>query len=186
MTRHILAALLLAAAALPASAGAQSTGDAVAALPPETRVRVTAPAVARRPLAGRIVNSTPDTVFISQYSGLVAVPTAAITRADVSRGRDHLRGFGQGALRGAAVGGVVLGALVFARDLDCDYCLSDTRLEAVAAGVLIGAYVGAPGGGIIGLIGGVEEWEPVGGGVAVRVVPVPDGRLGIGFTLRGR
>jgi len=148
---RVAAALLLTPLA---SAGAQ-----LAELQPGTRVRVRAPSVVAGRLEGVVVQRVADTVVVTRpNAGPVSLPIAAITRAEVSRGRSR----GAGALRGALWGGGVglaLGALAAAAPNECNANCED---EATDVGLVVGTPVlGAAVGAAVGTAVGAERWVPL-------------------------
>lgn len=181
--RPALLALLL-WCALPAPSSAQETPGAAQPFPAGTRVRVFAPDAFRKPVAGQVTLITADTLFLTGWrGGLVAVPVAAITRTDVSRGRDHWKGAFKGAGIGALAGGGLLGVMVFAGDPNCDYCLPGRNVEAAAIGAAIGAVLVAPVGAFFGGIAGSEKWEPA--SVRFSLAPRTDASgLAVRLTVR--
>jgi hypothetical protein len=131
-------------------------------LQPGSRVRVQAPAVLAGPLEATVVARARDTVTLTTARGAaIPIPLAAITTAEVSRGRSRR----DGAVRGLAWGagaGLVVGlpsAVVYdARSVECgaEPCNNDLSPgEVVAGGLLTGAVLG----GGIGAIMGGERWE---------------------------
>jgi len=131
-------------------------------LQPGARVRVQASGVVAGRLEGTVLARVRDTVTLTTSRGmLIPVPLAAITTAEVSRGRSH----GDGAVKGLALGvGVglavgLLSAIVYdARSDECgaEPCENDLSPgEVVAGGFMTGAVLGAG----IGAIMGVEQWE---------------------------
>ena len=158
--RPALLALLL-WCALPAPSFAQETPGAAQPFPAGTRVRVFAPDAFRKPVAGQVSHVSGDTLFlVGHRNALAAVPTAAITRTDASRGRDHWKGAFKGAGISALAGGGLFAVIVFAGDPNCDYCLPGRDLEAAAIGAAIGGVLAAPVGAFFGGILGTEKWEP--------------------------
>lgn len=182
MNRFRLALLaLLLGCALPPAASAQEAAGAPEPFPAGTRVRVFAPDAFRKPVAGQVSHATADTLFLAgRRGGLVAVPVEAITRTDVSGGRDHWKGAFRGAGIAALGGGCLLGVLVFAGDPSCDYCLPGRNLEAAAIGAAIGAVAAAPVGAFFGGILGTEKWEPT--SVRFALAP-PTDASGVGIRL---
>lgn len=169
---------------LPAPLSAQAAPGAAEPIPAGTRVRVFAPGAFRKGVAGEVSHVAADTLFLARRkSGFAAVPVAAITRTDVSRGRDHWKGAFKGAGIGALAGGGLLGVVVFAGDPNCDYCLPGRNLEAAAIGAAIGAVLVAPVGAFFGGIAGSEKWEPT--SARFSLAPQPDAPgLAVRLTLR--
>jgi hypothetical protein len=175
---------LLLGCALPAPSSAQETPGAAEPFPAGTRVRVFAPDAFRKPVAGQVTLITPDTLFLTGWrGGLVAVPIAAIARADLSRGRDHWKGAFKGAGISALAGGGLFGVIVFVGDPNCDYCLPGRNLEAAAIGAAIGATLAAPVGAFFGGILGTEKWEPTSARFSLAPRPEASG-LDIRLTVR--
>jgi hypothetical protein len=106
-------------------------------------------------LVGRVVSVRSEGVTLETSRGAVVVPFKGITRLEVSqRGRNLKRG----ALIGGLVGFAVVTTLfVAAFDEDDDYSISTGDSFA------IGALLGAPAGGLIGLgVGALApEWHDV-------------------------
>lgn len=185
MNRFRLASLaLLLGCALPAPSSAQEAAGAPEPFPIGTRVRVFAPDALRKPVAGQVSHVSGDTLFlVGHRNSLAAVPIAAITRTDVSRGRDHWKGAFKGAGLSALAGGGLFGVLVFVGDPNCDYCLPGRNLEAAAIGAAIGATLAAPVGAFFGGILGTEKWEPT--SVRFALAPPTDASaLAIRLTVR--
>lgn len=162
--------LLLCLETLSVRLAAQQT--TVDVMPVGSRVRVVAPSAFRQAVAGRVSHIASDTLFLApKRDRLVAVPVAAITSAEISRGVDRWRGAFQGAGTLGLAGGALFGLLVFAGDPNCDYCLPGRNLEAAAAGAVIGAVLFAPVGAVIGAVRGAERWEPITSDLSVRLHP---------------
>lgn len=178
--------LLLAVALLPRGGAAQRAGEPLERVTPGTRVRLTAPSLSPRRIDGRIAGLTPDTVFVIRAGARVAVPTAAVTRAEVIQGRDHLRGMVVGGLAGAAAGGAAAVLVGLAGESDCHYCLSSRTLPGAARAMFVGAVLTAPAGAMVGLVRGSSRWEVLGQAAALRVIPVSDGRVGISLVFSAR
>jgi len=95
------------------------------------------------PLVGRVVSVQGESVTLETSRGAVVAPFKGITRLEVSqRGRNLKRGAWVGGLVGFAV---VTTLFVAAFDEDDDYAISTGDSFA------IGALLGAPAGGLIGL-----------------------------------
>lgn len=170
--------------ALRAPSSAQETPGAAQPFPAGTRVRVFAPDAFRKPVAGQVSHVSGDTLFLLGHrNALAAVPVAAITRTDVSRGRDHWKGAFKGAGISALAGGGLFGVIVFAGDPNCDYCLPGRNVEAAAIGVAIGAVMAAPVGAFFGGILGTEKWEPTSVRFALAPLTAAPG-VGVRLTVR--
>jgi hypothetical protein len=179
MTRHFaLTLLLLISSALPVAARAQDMARALDAVPQNSVVRLRGPDLRR--VQGRIGEVVGDTVFVLSGSRTIAVPVAAITRAEVATDRDHLRGLLKGARIGAVVGGVIGAALITPH---CDNCDASQHLQFAAVGFGIGAIYFAVPGGLVGLVIGTQNWEPVHPVYGFGPMPAGDGRMGIGLSL---
>lgn len=160
MPYHILrtiGAISVFLAVTVARAGAQLTELQLGA-----RVRVRAPAVVAGRLETTVIGRSLDTVTLTTPRGApIRVPLAAITSAEVSRGRSRRDGAVKGLAWGTGIGLAVglLGAV--GNDAASDACGAEpckndlTPGEAVAAGFVTGALLGAG----IGAIVGAEHWE---------------------------
>jgi hypothetical protein len=112
----------------------------------------------KRPLFGRVVSVQSESVTMETSHGVTVIPFKGITRLEVSHRSRNLK---RGALIGGLVGFAVVTTLfVAAFDADDDYAISTGDSFA------IGALLGAPAGGVIGL--GVGALAP-----AWHDVPVP-------------
>jgi len=134
----------------------------LAELQPGARVRVRAPEVVAGRLEATVIARSGDTVTLTTPGGgPIPVPLAAITAAEVSRGR-HRR---DGAIKGLAWGtgvGLSVGLLgAVGSDAGSDACGAEpckndlTSGEIVAGAFMTGAMLGAG----IGAIIGAEHWE---------------------------
>ena len=155
-TRHRLAPLVLAVGLLlPPSAAAGQLAE----LQPGARVRIRAPDAVAGRLDGTVLSRGPDGITVSTPGGApLRVPLAAITAAEVGRGRSRRAGTLRGAAWGAGVGAAVglLGAL------DDDHgCAAERCEDDYSAGeyVAAGAFGGASIGGVVGVIVGAERWQ---------------------------
>ena len=126
------------------------------------RVRVRAPAVVAGRLEATVIARSPDSVTLTTPRGApITVPLAAVTSADVSRGRSRRDGAVKGLTWGTGVGLAmgVLGAVGYDASSDaCGVEPCDNELtsgEFVAASVMTGALLGTA----IGAIVGTEHWE---------------------------
>ena len=142
----LILALLLSGTTLPAQ-------EAGAAVKPFTRVRVHAPGVAAKALVGNAVLVDTDSLVLAQGGSTrwLVVPTDAVSRLEISRGRSHLGGALAGAGIGGLVGGVGLAGIA---------AIQERRVDGWTFAVLIlGAVYGAPVGAAVGAVVGVERWE---------------------------
>lgn len=120
---------------------------------------MTALMVTKAQIVGTVVAINADTIILkrtSQFSPL-AIPLAAMTNLEVSRGRiprrkNSLKGGGYGLLAGIAFGGM-FGAMNTGTDA------SDEAY--VLAGAAFFGSVGLVTGGVIGAVSGNERWEQV-------------------------
>ena len=142
-----------------------------------TRVRVHASG-ATLPLTGTIAWQDRTNLAVVRSPGDTAiVPLTALTRMDVSRGRQSnvLRGARAGALIGAGAG-VLLGLVAMADD-DSYF---DYGAEVVPFGALGGGFIGGTIGLLIGSVTTSERWTPAGTTITVR--PGSSG-MAIGATM---
>ena len=160
MRCHILRTICAISSFLAATvpqAGAQLTELQLGA-----RVRVQAPAVVAGRLEATVIARSLDAVTLTTPRGApVQVPLAAITAAEVSRGRGRRDGAVKGLAWGSGVG-VTMGLLgAIGSDASSDACGAepcDNKLtpgEVVAASFITGAMLGTG----IGAIVGAEHWE---------------------------
>lgn len=171
----MLAVLAVVAAIAGASGddGAQSIreGAHVRVLIAEDPAATTAN-LGKTPLVGRVGSVQSESLTVETGRGAVVVPFKDITRLEVSHRSRNLK---RGALIGGLVGfAVVTAVFVAAFDAEDDYAIS------TGESFLIGALVGAPAGGLIGL--GVGALAP-----AWHDVPVPKAasrRVALNFTIR--
>ncbi|MGD2152448.1 MAG: hypothetical protein PVG79_04220 [Gemmatimonadales bacterium] len=168
MIRKVLSLVLM---LLAAGGPALAQTDAAAGVNVGDRVRVRAQTL-YGPLVGAVTALSADTLHIQieQQATTVAIPLAAVTRIEVSRGRKS------NFLRGVALGGVV-GALagVFAGFITGEDSMLTPPEAALACGT-VGAGAGALVGGIIGAATGTDRWVAVPlDRLAVHVSPRHDG-----------
>ena len=169
------------------SAAAQDASAAIASLPTDSRVRITAPEFSRGRITGNVSHVAADTVYIvPSRNRLLAVPTSAITVAEISRGKRRWIGALKGAGIGGLAGGAALGTLVWTGDPNCDYCLPGRNPGAAAAGAIIGVVFAAPTGAVVGAILGSERWEPLGRKLTLGVAPHPTASPGLRIMLSTR
>lgn len=177
MTRIGLVGLLVCMASLVASAGqAQAAGIAHQSLVEGTRVRVST-AHRRDPITGVVVSHSADTLVVRSDRDLatMALPSAQISRVDISRGRrtQKLRGATIGFLGGAGIGALV-GYATYEPSCGSEgfICLDfGPEFDAAVAGSLLGA-LGAVAGTLVGNRER-EHWKPFSGSLG------QDARLGI-------
>lgn len=172
-----VAVILCIATVLPLHPSHAQAAHDSATFPSGTRVRVTAPGVltpSRQ--SGRVLTSGADTLSLQPDGGAApfALPWAAVTDLDVSRGRHRstFRGFVIGALVGG-VSGAVIGAATYQEtkpSAGCpgteDFCITGPLFDigrggsaALAGG--LGALVGGVTGALIGHAHQDDTWEKV-------------------------
>lgn len=127
----------------------------------------------KRTLVGRVLSVQDESLTVATSRGAVVIPFKTITRLEVSHRSRNLK---RGALIGGLVGFAVVTTLfVAAFDADDDYAISTGQSFA------IGALIGAPAGGVIGL--GVGALAP-----SWHDFPVPRAavsrRLALTLTIR--
>ena len=154
---HSIFAITCCSAMAVPRAGAQ-----LAELQLGARVRVRAPAVVAGRLEGTVTARSLNSVTLTTPRGApVPVPLAAITAAEVSRGRSRRDGAVKGLAWGAGVGLAVgiLSAVTY--DAGSDTCGTEPCDNSFSPGeVVAGAYMaGAMLGAGIGAIKGAEHWE---------------------------
>lgn len=169
--------LLVAAAAVPCAANAQS--DRYPEVLPGARIRVTAPGVLAGRYVGTVLTRDPDTVVVANSAGAqVRVPIASMTSLEVSRGKSRMAGFKRGLIWGAPVGlGLGLASMSVADDTDRGDGQTWGQGEWVAYNVLGGAMWG----GFIGALVGRERWDAYARQPHVSLRPVGR-RLGVGLA----
>lgn len=128
--------------------------------------------VGNAPVVGRVASVQRETVTVKSARGAVVIPFKSIARLEVNH---HGRNLKRGALIGGLVGFAVVTTLCVATfDEDDDYAISTGESFA------IGALLGAPAGGVIGLSIGalVAPWHDV---------PLPKAavtrRVAVGLTI---
>lgn len=124
------------------------------------RIRLVAPPRFPEPSTGRLVAFDSEQLYVDSLAvgaDTVSIPRAAISRLDVSAGREHKTwtGIGIGAAAGA-VAGLALAA-GFCSDPDSGNCES----AAYLTGFIVGALPGALLGGVVGSNFKGERWEEV-------------------------
>jgi hypothetical protein len=125
-----------------------------------SRVRITVDKSSKHAQVGTLVSVDADSLrFTTDTAGLVAIPTASVTRFERSRGRRSNTG------RGALIGGLSFGAagliLGVAASGESSGWGPDIGTEAVALGTLIMGAAGAGLGALIGAASKGERWEPL-------------------------
>lgn len=174
-------------------ASAPALSAQTATLAPGTRVRVTVPDTQR--FVGTVAQWRGDTLFVSTGSGpearVLALSPADIRSLQISGGRTSRL---LSALKGAGVGGIagaVGGGVVFLAESLVDECsvnedlLCFSSAEALAIGLLVGAYVGIPLGAVGGFLFPSERWNSV--VIATRpalTLNARGGRVHLGLVLR--
>lgn len=131
--------------------GAQQPAPSQLGVSAGQRVRVQAPTLFNSLRKGKVGPAAGDTLFLIGKNSTEAIPAAAITRLEVSRGRNRwLWGFA-GATTGFFVGGT-LGART-----------GDPGYENIGAvlGAFAGAMAGTISGAIIGAVAAPERWRRV-------------------------
>ena len=117
------------------------------------RVRVGAPGIDPRPIVGRTLSISHDSLVLSRADGAARIHLAAgsVEWLEVSGGRSR----GRWALVGAgigALGGMLLGTAAGADADDGGYGLG------AVAGFTSGIIIGAPVGAIVGALAAPEHW----------------------------
>jgi hypothetical protein len=156
--------------------GTPSSADEASALPPGTPVRVTAPDVSDRRLTGTLAAASEREIVLMLSSGeRRTIPRSEVTRLEWSPGR-----------RGHAIGGALIGAvlggafLAYASAAMCDAATCGPSMEAVLAGVGLGALPGAG----IGALVRTRRWaEASPSRVQVSLVPVRASGVALSATL---
>lgn len=130
----------------------------VAELQPGARIRVRAPTVVAGRVDGTVIARSADSVTMTVPGGpSLRLPIAAITAAEVSRGRSRR----DGAMKGLAWGTGIGAALGLLSELGGEECPDDrcddgySTGEYLAASLVSGAALGAG----IGAIVGAEHWQ---------------------------
>ena len=123
-----------------------------------SRVRIT---VGKTKQVGALVSADADSLrFITDTSGLVAIPTVSVTRFERSRGRRS--NAGQGALIGGVTGGAMglLGGIAAEAESSGSWGI-DIGPEGIALATLFFGATGAGLGALIGAASKGEKWEPL-------------------------
>jgi hypothetical protein len=128
------------------------------------RIRVSASALGIAELAGTLVSLGPDTLVIAAAHRQLEIPTSAVTRIDVSRGRKSTAG--KGALIGVAGGLLVGGAIGY---ISCSAAVSPATCFESQEGAQLGFLLMTAGGGALGALTGAlvgssirrDRWEPM-------------------------
>lgn len=183
ITAHwVILATLLQAPVTPAPVAQADSGS---------RVRITVDRPSKHSHFGTLVSADADSLrFTTDSTGVVAIPTASVTRLERSRGRHSNAG------RGAVIGGVIGGAagiiLGIAASAD-ESSYVDTGPEGVLFATAILGATGAGLGALIGAASKRDRWEPVAipGRIAQQVLPgqpdkarVASGSVGVSAILR--
>lgn len=149
----LLTALLQVSAA-PAPSSRQPTVEADSG----SRVRIT---VGKTKHVGTLVSADADSLrFITDTSGLVAIPTVSVTRFERSRGRRS--NAGQGALIGGVTGGAMglIGGIAAEAESSGSWGI-DVGPEGIALATLFFGATGAGLGALIGAASKGEKWQPL-------------------------
>lgn len=166
--------ILVVALLLPVAGEGQSATLAAGA-----RVRLTSP---RDDLKNHVTTVTEvrgDSIVVAGSAGLRTIALDNVTALDVSAGtrrrvvRDGLIGFGAGALIGAIVGAAAYE--------EPDFLVG----SAAEASALVGAYFGAIGlvvGGVVGAFHRADRWEPRTIPVRVGIAPSRTGGVSLNFS----
>jgi hypothetical protein len=185
-TRSLAAGLAVALAGA-AHAGEPTVGGAMASeVAPGTRVRIrldreSARVRGERQLTGRLMEAGPERWVIASEQGRerIVVPSGAIERLDVSRGRGR-RGHAawKGLAIGAAVGAVAFGSLYATCDREQGFECLGSGVAFVYGTPLLGAV-----GAVTGAIVGEERWDAVEQPRRPRVTIAPTLGQGVGARL---
>jgi hypothetical protein len=158
LTAHLISLLtgLLQVSATQAPLTRQPTVEADSG----SRVRITVDKPSKRSHVGTLVSADADSLrFTTDISGVVAIPTASVTRFERSRGRRSNAGRGAvilGAIGGAA--GLILGIGAAADNSSWGIEIGP---EGVALATLLMGATGAGLGALIGAASKGERWEPL-------------------------
>ena len=155
LTAHLILTALLQVSATQAP----PTRQATVAADSGARVRITIDKP-KRSHVGTLVSADADSLrFTTDTGGLVAIPTASVTRFERSRGRRSNAG------KGALIGGLSVGAagLIIGIGAAADNSSwgLDVGVEDVALVTLITGAAGAGLGALIGAVSKGERWEPL-------------------------
>jgi hypothetical protein len=133
-------------------------------------------------IQGTVFSQVADSIRIASGDVVQVVPTASIVAMQVGSGRSHTRGALVGLKRGAIIVGGA-GAVLFGSG----YATYEGQKQPsdLAGLIAVSAYAGAFYGAIIGAAIGSEQWTNVyPERVAMTLAPVPNGRTGVGVSLR--
>ncbi len=167
---YVILSAVLAVAASPAAAPAQSSPSAATPLAAGTRVRVFTAVQRRDAITGVVVSHSADSLVVRSDADFstVALASAQVARVDVSRGRHtQMRKSAAFGLLGGAAIGAVIGLTTFA-GTSCDadaFCL----IPGPEFGAAVGATLFGAGGALIGTLVGSherEQWGPAPSGLA--------------------
>ena len=186
--RWMTTALSMTMAVITMAAPAAAQG---VVLNPGARVRLDAPSAGVRHFEGTII-ATGDTIDVARASARVRVPASAVTRLEVSGGKNRTQGAVRGIMWGAGIGLVVGAVSVNTADNSVCYdsrvgrsdCTVSSKGEWIAASAVGGALWGA----LFGALVGRERWDTVAvpgshATAAMRPRIGPVGTLGIAVTL---
>ena len=156
LTAHLILTALLQVSATQAP----PTRQATVAADSGSRVRITVDKPSKHSWVGTLVSADADSLrFTTDTGGLVAIPTASVTRFERSRGRRSNAG------KGALIGGLSVGAagLIIGIGAAADNSSwgLDVGVEDVALVTLITGAAGAGLGALIGAASKGERWEPL-------------------------
>ena len=160
-------------------------------LNPGARVRLDAPSAGIKRFEGSVI-ATGDTIEVANGDARVRVPASAVTRLELSHGKNRTQGAVRGIMWGAGIGLVVGAVTVNAADNSTCYdsrfgrsdCTVSSKGEWIAASTVGGALWGALFGALIGR----ERWDTValpGARATATVLPRigPAGTVGLAVTL---
>jgi hypothetical protein len=133
-------------------------------------------------IEGTVFSQTADTVRVTSDGAVRVVPISMVAGVEVGGGRSH----SAGALRGAKLGAIILGAaglVIFPLSYDTydGEKHSSDLIGLVGASAFAGAFYGA----IIGGIAGAEGWTPVYPVRVALLVTRPNSRTtGVGLSFK--
>jgi len=150
----------------------------IAEVQPGARVRLRAPGIVAGRYTGVVLSRTGDSMTVSRAAGqAVAVPFAAGTSLEISRGKSRMKGAGKGALWGGGSMALLFASLPGSAK-ECRGTSSGTRCTNLSVGesMLIGGTGGSFWGALIGALIGAERWDRAEMPARVALMPGPDGR----------